>query len=90
MFLVIAYDISDDKRRLRVAKTLGRWGNRTQFSVFECDLNEREEKQMLAELLEICQDEDALRIYRLCETCVENSRVIGGKELSIDKDFYQV
>jgi CRISPR-associated protein Cas2 len=90
MFLVIAYDISDDKRRLRIAKELERWGNRTQFSVFECDLAERDEREMLANLKNICQDNDALRIYRLCAECVKKSEVIGGKELATDQDFYQI
>jgi CRISPR-associated protein Cas2 len=90
MFLVIAYDISDDKRRLRMAKELERWGNRTQFSVFECDLNEREEREMLARLKEICQAGDALRIYRLCAECVGKTTVIDGKDLATDQDFYQI
>jgi CRISPR-associated protein Cas2 len=90
MFLVIAYDIADDKRRLKMAKELERWGQRTQFSVFECDLNELEERQMLVRLKEICRESDALRIYRICETCLKKGDVIGGKEFASDKDFYQI
>ena len=90
MFFVIAYDISDDKRRLRMAKELERWGNRTQFSVFECDLDEREEREMLARLSKMCHDGDALRIYRLCAECLGKTTIIGGKDLATDEDFYQI
>ena len=40
MFIVVAYDIIDDKRRNRVAKTMEDYGTRVQYSVFECVLEE--------------------------------------------------
>jgi len=36
---IIAYDIADNKRRLRVAKTLESWGYRIQESVFQLRLD---------------------------------------------------
>ena len=39
---IVAYDISDDKRRTRVSKRLESFGDRLQYSVFTCDLNDRE------------------------------------------------
>jgi len=39
---LIAYDVSDDKRRARVFKTLMGNGDHAQFSVFFCDLNDVE------------------------------------------------
>ena len=38
MFIVVAYDIEDDKQRTRLHKTLRRFGEPVQFSVFECIL----------------------------------------------------
>jgi len=38
--IVVAYDIIDDKRRNRVAKTMEDYGTRVQYSVFECVLEE--------------------------------------------------
>lgn len=90
MFMVIAYDIRDDARRLSVARELERWGHRTQFSVFECDLDARESEMLLSNLRKLCIDEDALRVYKLCAGCVGLSEVIGGKGLATDADFYQV
>lgn len=39
MIYTIAYDIADNKRRLRVAKTLESWGYRIQESVFQLRLD---------------------------------------------------
>lgn len=39
---LLTYDISDDKRRTKVFKTLLGAGDHVQYSVFFCDLNERE------------------------------------------------
>ena len=39
---LITYDISDDKRRTRVFKSLRNRGDHLQFSVFLCELNPRE------------------------------------------------
>lgn len=35
---LVCYDISDDKRLARVAKAMKGFGDRVQFSVFECQL----------------------------------------------------
>ena len=39
---LIAYDISNDKRRTKIHKTLCGFGQCTQYSSFECFLNEKE------------------------------------------------
>ena len=39
MIYIIAYDITDNKRRIRVAKTLESWGYRIQESVFQLRLD---------------------------------------------------
>jgi CRISPR-associated protein Cas2 len=84
MFLVVSYDISDDKRRLRVAKKLKDFGVRVQFSVFECILEQDkidEMKQVIAPLL---GEEDSVRIYYLCEACKKKINSYG--EVSITED----
>ena len=43
---VIAYDISDDRRRTRLFKTLKQFGTPVQESVFECHLNANQFNQM--------------------------------------------
>lgn len=39
---LLTYDISDDKRRTRIFKTLLGAGDHVQYSVFFCDLNDAE------------------------------------------------
>lgn len=46
MRVVISYDISDDKRRCEVAKTMEGYGYRVQYSVFECDLTGQQMKTL--------------------------------------------
>ena len=41
-FYLVSYDIVDDKRRNRVFRTLMDFGDRVQYSVFCCQLSERE------------------------------------------------
>jgi CRISPR-associated protein Cas2 len=71
LFVVISYDIPDDKRRLKVAKLLLDYGGqRVQRSVFECYLT----PQHLARLHERLQklhnaEADNIRFYFLCELC---------------------
>ncbi|MFM7575972.1 MAG: CRISPR-associated endonuclease Cas2, partial [Microcystaceae cyanobacterium] len=42
MFVVVSYDISEDKRRTKVHKILKSYGQWMQFSLFECDLTEKD------------------------------------------------
>ncbi len=44
------YDISDDKRRNRVFKILTGCGDHVQFSVFVCELSDREKAELIAQL----------------------------------------
>lgn len=47
---LISYDISDDKRRTHVFKALRDNGDHVQFSVFFCELNEKELVRLRMEL----------------------------------------
>ena len=49
---LIAYDVSDDKRRAGVFKALMANGDHVQFSVFLCDLNDRELAELKGKLLQ--------------------------------------
>jgi CRISPR-associated protein Cas2 len=41
-YFLVTYDISDDKRRNRVFTALHAFGEHVQYSVFFCELNDRE------------------------------------------------
>jgi len=77
-FYVIAYDVTDDRRRLRVAKLLEAVGERVQGSVFEAYLTRVEVEKLLKQAGKTLQaDEDSLRLYVLCEPCRGKVRTWG-------------
>jgi len=91
MFIVVSYDIVDDKRRNRAAKILKDYGEKVQFSVFECILNEvilKEMKKRIAGVIET--KEDSIRIYYLCDACQKKIVVEGVGRVSEDRDLYVV
>ncbi|MGC1955480.1 MAG: CRISPR-associated endonuclease Cas2 [Gammaproteobacteria bacterium] len=73
MLIIVTYDVSTEtaagRRRLRrVAKVCERMGQRVQKSVFECQVNEMQFEQLeRALLMEIEEQEDSLRFYRITE-----------------------
>lgn len=67
---VVAYDIPDDRRRLKVANILQGFGDRVQHSVFEAVLEDRDRQALEDELSRvIVPQEDRLRMYPLCNAC---------------------
>lgn len=63
---VIAYDISDDRRRRQLAKCLARQMQRVQESVFEGWLTQAELNGLIAEATPLLSlEEDSLRAYPL-------------------------
>lgn len=73
MLVVVTYDVSTEtsagRRRLRrVAKVCESMGQRVQKSVFECQVDAMQLEELERRLLvEIDQDEDNLRLYRVAE-----------------------
>jgi len=70
--VVVAYDISNNKRRKKVADLLEKHGNRVNYSVFECFVSGRE-LQALKEDADglIKKKYDSILFYELCATCIE-------------------
>lgn len=71
MDILVTYDVSTEttegRKRLRdVATVCKDYGQRVQFSVFECRIDEAQYEALLDKLQEIIEpDEDSLRIYKL-------------------------
>lgn len=75
---IIAYDISNDKRRTKVHKALSGFGQWTQYSLFECFLTPRQLVQLRARVESLIDSsEDSLRIYPLCADCVKRVETLG-------------
>ena len=63
---VVSYDISDDKRRNEVFRTLYAFGNHAQYSVFFCELNDVDLVRLRGALREsINQHEDQVMMIDL-------------------------
>lgn len=63
---LVTYDISDDRRRDRVFRALHGYGNHVQYSVFLCELDERDVVRMRAQVdSEIHHDEDQVLVLDL-------------------------
>lgn len=77
-FYVLAYDIPDDGRRAKIAKLCESSAERVQGSVFEGYLSRKEMEWLLKKVERILEDqEDSLRVYRLCAECREKITEIG-------------
>lgn len=78
MLTVIAYDITDDRRRERVSTLLEDYGLRVNYSVFECELEGEEFAQVCAALARLIDTrEDRILLYRLCESCRPRKAELG-------------
>jgi CRISPR-associated protein Cas2 len=80
MFVVISYDISEDKRRTKIHKILKSYGQWMQYSVFECDLTNTQYAKLRSRLAKIIKPkEDSVRFYTLCACCQPKVERIGGE-----------
>lgn len=79
MRLAITYDVSEDSNRRRVFRTLKRYGAWRQYSVFEVEVSKTERVELEDELGSLIEpgDGDRIRIYRLCESCIDDISDIG-------------
>jgi len=81
MFVIVSYDIVDNKQRTRLAKKMCNYGQRVQYSVFECIVDKQQYKQMKKEALKFVDlKKDSLRLYRLCNDCKRRIESFGAKQ----------
>ncbi len=91
MFIVVSYDIKDDKRRNRVLNTLKGYGTHVQYSVFECNLNVEQLGNLKQKLVDtINSAEDNIRLYILCEDCKRKVLIEGEGTVTEDEEVYVV
>jgi CRISPR-associated protein Cas2 len=80
LYVVVAYDIEDDRRRARIARTLEGYGERVQYSVFECEIEERHLQRLVRTLQRMMEPGDAVRIYRMPRSRCE-VLILGGRQM---------
>jgi CRISPR-associated protein Cas2 len=89
MLYPVSYDIPDTGRRTKLAKTLKDFGDRVQYSVFECILDSSLLNKMAARIKKIVvQEDDSVRIYAICASCEKIVHVIGQGKVSKNEDVY--
>jgi CRISPR-associated protein Cas2 len=88
MYVMVSYDIVDDRTRTRVMKLLKNYGHRVQLSVFECDLDEGRYTEMVRSVVGLIdREQDRVRYYPLCQGCVKRVVISGWGELKQDEAF---
>jgi CRISPR-associated protein Cas2 len=91
MLYLITYDIPIDKRRTKLAKLLEGHGQRVQYSVFECDMEDKQVTQLRRRLNRLLRpaEGDSLRIYKLCANCRAVVTIVGdGPPVAQASDVY--
>jgi CRISPR-associated protein Cas2 len=78
MYTVIAFDISDDQRRYRVARALESVAVRIQRSVFDGTMEEAVLLRLRSEIEgKIDTETDCVVYFRLCRACAQRRVVVG-------------
>lgn len=87
-FLVISYDITDNKGRLKVMKALEDYGKRVQFSVFECILTRKQVEQLQNRLKPHVGKMDSVRFYFINAEDVNRIEVLGTGGVTKESTFF--
>lgn len=68
---IVAYDITDTKRRNKVHKLLKTWGEPVNLSVFECEFDKNKFPEIRKEILKLINKRtDIVIYYPLCLNCL--------------------
>lgn len=69
-FVVIAYDITENRRRNKVADKVQQYGGRINLSVFECMLTDSQLASLQTEITKLIDSKtDKIAFYTLCMDC---------------------
>lgn len=89
--VVIAYDISDDRRRSRVSATLQQWGDRIQRSVFLATIEQQTLGDLRRRVADIINpDTDSVYVFRQCSPCWEAVGVLGQATVDDEPLYWRV
>ncbi len=88
MQYVVCYDISDDRRRDRMARTLLDFGTRVQESVFVANLEDEQAERMRKRIGKVLSKEaDRVHVFVVCAACERRTEVLGDGEVPSDPPF---
>jgi len=77
-FMVVSYDIANNRRRQKVVKIMEGYGRRVQYSVFECRLTAQNFRRLREKLRAVIDPkEDSILFYPLCGGCLQQRDGLG-------------
>lgn len=85
---VVSYDITSDRLRSQISKTLEGYGCRIQYSVFECRINHKKYEELYNKLRIMMLDAEEkgnIRFYCICGNCEEKVHTIGKIPIEVEK-----
>ena len=78
-FYFISYDIPSNQRRKKISDLLEGYGQRVQYSVFECVLKQEKYQELRDRLQQkIAREEDSIRFYPISEHTLGKIETWGG------------
>lgn len=88
---LICYDIRCPKRWRKAYKLLEGYGDRLQYSIFRCWLNQRTREKLRWELEKILTTEDDVLFIRLSHQCIKDLPLYNRPEAwTVDESSYQI
>lgn len=91
MLMVVAYDIANDRRRVKLHTALLGFGTPVQESVFECEVTERQKRALQRKVARLIRPEvDQVRYYLLCADCARRTEDGDGHRREPEPDTYVV
>jgi len=83
LFYLVVYDIPCDKRRKKIADLLEGYGQRVQYSVFECVLSRPKYRELQKRLKYVFQaPEDNIRFYPVSSHTLNQVETWGGPPIT--------
>ncbi len=87
--VVLAYDISDNNARARVAAAVSTWGDRVQRSVYQLTLTNDDLDGLLKRIEQLINvNRDAVNIFIQCSTCDSKARHVGQAALPTPEPYW--
>lgn len=86
-YYIITYDIEEDRDRNKIMKILKDYGNRLQYSVYQCNLDEKNLMALVKKLQKRLRSQnDSIIVFKLCNKCYSEIRMYGSKKEILSRD----
>lgn len=89
MTWIAAYDIPDDRRRLKIANLLNGHGDRIQRSVFIITLDTKELEALVKKISDVAAaSTDIVQIFKQCSTCCQDTTSLGQSHIPREQHWW--